>query len=197
MRYGLRALKRYCAKTAVFQLTKTTYLSPSDFYMDLEFKLVKFSENDFQNYFRLVNDERVMEMITERAIEREEAEKDFKKIIDNNKLDTGFGTFKILNAVTNEFLGFAKLEIHCLNSKTAEIGYMILPSYWGKGIASKISKLLIRKAKTQQSLESLFAIIDPNNLVSRKVLTNNGFVSKEFKDFDGLPGEILELKPVR
>jgi hypothetical protein len=37
------------------------------------------------------------------------------------------------------------------------------------------------------------AIIDPKNLASRKILINNSFVSKEFKDIDGLASEILEL----
>lgn len=161
---------------------------------NLKFKLERFSENDFPNYFELVNDEKVMEMITERSLELEEAKKDFGKLIENNKLDENFGSYKILNIETNEFLGFAKLEIENIESSEAEIGYMILPKYWGKGIAGKIGKQLIEKAKTQKSIQSLFAIIDPKNLASRKILTNNGFISKEFKDFDGLPGEILELK---
>jgi len=161
--------------------------------MDLKFKLEKFTENDFPNYFQLVNDEKVMEMITERALGLEEAKKDFEKIIENNQLDKNFGSYKILNIETNEFLGFAKLEIENKESHEAEIGYMILPKYWGKGIAGKIGKHLIQKAKTQTSIERLFAIIDPKNGASRKILTNNGFISKEFKDFDGLPGEILEL----
>jgi len=164
--------------------------------MDLEFKLEKFSENDFPKYFQLVNNEKVMEMITERPIEFDEAKNDFEKLIKNNELDENFGSFKIINVETEEFLGLAKLEIKNKNSKEAEIGYMILPKHWGKGIAGKIGKQLIQKAKRQKSIESLFAIIDPKNLASRKILTNNGFVSKEFKDFDGLPGEILELKPI-
>ncbi len=162
--------------------------------MNLKLTLEKFAENDFQNYFKLVNDEKVMEMITERSLELEEAKKDFEKIIENNNLDEYFGSYKILNIETREFLGFAKLEIKSKESNEAEIGYMILPKYWGKGIAGKIGKQLIEKAKTQKSIESLLAIIDPKNLASRKILTNNGFTSKEFKDFDGLPGEILELK---
>jgi [ribosomal protein S5]-alanine N-acetyltransferase len=50
----------------------------------------------------------------------------------------------------------------------------------------------VARAERQPTLESLFAIIDPANIPSRKILINNGFVSREFKDFDGLPGEVLE-----
>lgn len=161
--------------------------------MDLKYKLEKFSENDFSHYFQLVNSEKVMEMITERPIGFEEAKADFEKLIENNSLDENFGNYQIIDAETDEFLGLAKLEIKNKNSREAEIGYMILPKHWGKGIAGKVGKQLIEKAKTQKSIDRLFAIIDPKNLASRKILTNNGFVSKEFKDFDGLSGEILEL----
>jgi len=49
--------------------------------MNLEFKLEKFSENDFPNYFQLVSNEKVMEMITERPIQFDESKNDFEKLI--------------------------------------------------------------------------------------------------------------------
>ena len=162
--------------------------------MDVELKLKKFSENDFQSYFELVSDERVMAMITERPLGLEEATRDFEKLIENNNLDLNFGSYKISNAETGEFLGFAKLEIEHKKGSEAEIGYMILPKHWGKGIPGKITRQLIEKAKVQKSIKGLFAIIDPKNLASRKILTNNRFVSREFRDFEGLAGEVLELK---
>ncbi len=159
----------------------------------MKFKLEKFAKSDFKDYFLLVNNEKVMEMITERAIGLEEAEKDFKKLVENNGLRPNFGNFKILNVENNEFLGLAKLELKESDSDEAELGYMVLPEHWGKGIAGKVGKKLIETGKKQNSLKRIFAITDPKNIPSRKILTNNGFVSKEFKDFDGLPGEILEL----
>lgn len=161
--------------------------------MRIDIKLEKFTENDFTHYFKLVNDEKVMQMITERALETEEAKSDFDKLIQNNKLSENFGSFKILDNETKEFIGLAKLEIKSKGDQEAELGYMILPKLWGKGIASKVGKQLIEVAKSKKEINKLFAIIDPKNLPSRKILINNGFLSKEFKDFDGLPGEILEL----
>lgn len=157
-------------------------------------KLEKFGENDFPDYFRLVNNEKVMEMITERSLPLEEAKDYFKEVIENNLIAPNFGRFKILDTESNEFIGLAKLEIEDKNSTKAELGYMILPEYWGKGIGSYVAKQLIETAKTQKSINNVFAIIDPKNEASRKILINNGFVSKELKDLDGLPCEILEVK---
>lgn len=159
----------------------------------MEIKLEKFTKSDFDKYFQLVNNEKVMEMITEKAIGLKEAKKDFKILLENNKLQPNFGNFKILKAETNEFLGLAKLEIKETNDEEAELGYMVLPEYWRKGIATLVGKKLIEIGRSQNSIKRIFAIIDPKNIPSRKILTNNGFNSKEFKDFDGLPGEILEL----
>lgn len=159
----------------------------------MKLQLKKFSQNDFLAYFRVVSNKKVMEKITERTIPLEEAKGDFQKLIENNKLDPSFGSFKILDAFSGEFIGLAKLEIDEENSDQAELGYMLLPEYWGKGIGSIIAKQLTDVAKVHNSLKKLSAIIDPQNIPSRKILINNGFISKEFKDFDGLPGEVLEL----
>ncbi|MDV2887909.1 GNAT family N-acetyltransferase, partial [Alkalihalophilus pseudofirmus] len=72
----------------------------------------------------------------------------------------------------------------------AEIGYMILPKYWGKGYGSTIAKQLIESAK-QTNLNILKAIIDPKNIPSRKILIKQGFSSEKVCEIDGLPGEIL------
>ncbi|MEN5233147.1 GNAT family N-acetyltransferase [Sphingobacterium faecium] len=155
---------------------------------------VKFKSQDFNEYFQLVSDASVMEMITERAIPMDEARIDFEQLMEDNKLNDNFGHFKILTASSNEFVGLAKLVLNEENKVEAELGYMILPLYWGKGIASHVARKLIGHAKQQESLEKVVAIIDPRNIPSRKILINNGFVSEEFKDFDGLPGEILALE---
>ncbi|WFB62300.1 GNAT family N-acetyltransferase [Sphingobacterium sp. WM] len=164
--------------------------------MDLDqYKLLKFvnTSMDFDNYFRLVNNSKVMEMITERPIEYVEAREDFKKLLKLNSLSPNFGTYKILDKSKGHFIGLAKLEITDSHSDIAELGYILIPEYWGKGIAGQIADHLIQYSKTIKGLKGLFAIIDPKNFASRRILTKNGFKSREFRDFDGLPGEILEL----
>lgn len=71
---------------------------------------------------------------------------------------------------------------------------MILPNYWDMGIGSIVAKELIKTAREHKQIKRFFAIIDPKNIPLGRILTNNGFQSKEFKDFDGLPGGILDLK---
>lgn len=159
------------------------------------YKLLKFvnSTRDFDYYFRMVNDEQVMAMITERPFEFDEAREDFKKLLKLNSISDHFGTYKIFDRKRGTFIGLAKLEITESDSDIAELGYIILPEYWGKGIASIIAESLIDYARLLKKLKGMFAILDPNNLASRRILIKNGFQTREFRDFDGLPGEVLEL----
>lgn len=159
----------------------------------MQIKLEKFTSSDFPLFFQLVGDERVMAMITERAFGREEAIREFEIRLEKNKLHNSFGFFKILNTADNSFVGFAKLELENIDDDEVEIGYMLLPAFWGMGIASKASEILLDIVKANPEIKRVTAIIDPANLPSRKVLTKNGFVHQEFRDYDGLPGEILEL----
>lgn len=164
--------------------------------MDLDqYKLLKFvnTSMDFDNYFKLVNDSKVMEMITERPFEYAEAREDFKKLLKLNSISPNFGTFKIIEKNKGSFIGLAKLEITESNADIAELGYIIIPEFWGKGIASQIAEHVVQYSKSIKNLKGLFAIIDPKNYASKKILTKNGFQSREFRDFNGLPGEILEL----
>ena len=153
--------------------------------------LTKFGLSNFDDYLSLVSDAKVMAMITERAIPPDEAARDYKRIIEINARHPALGQFRVLDE-HGQFIGLGKLEVETSDADSAELGYMLMPEYWGKGIATQIATQLVEQAEQQPSLRSLFAIIDPANIPSRKILINLGFVSREFKDFDGLPGEVLE-----
>ena len=155
--------------------------------------LRKFTPHDFEDYFRLVGNARVMAMITERALPKDEAMDDFNDRLARNSIAKEYGYYKITDTASGAFIGLAKLEVEHANSGEAELGYILLPEYWGQGIGNRVAKQLVHRARKLPGLERLFAIIDPNNIPSRKILTNNGFVSEAFRDFDGLPGELLIL----
>ena len=71
----------------------------------------------------------------------------------------------------------------------AELGYMLLPEYHGKGIVSEAVKEAVKYGFQVMKLNSLEAIIDPDNYASAKVLEKNGFVKeahlKEYEFFEG------------
>lgn len=149
------------------------------------------SEEDFEYYFSLVANEKVMAMVTERAIHLMEAKNNFKLLLKKNRLHKDFGNFKVFETTTNEFIGLAKLEINESDPRETELGYLLLPKFWGKGYGSEVAKLLLNKSEESKVLHVIKAIIDPKNIASKKILLNNGFISEKICEIDGLPGEIL------
>lgn len=156
-------------------------------------QIEKLTAQDFPLHYKLVNNREVMKMITGKPMNKEEAQEKFRKILQCNELHPDLGYFKITDSQTENFIGVAKLEIKAQDSNNAELGYLILPEFWGKGIVSTVAKRMMEKAKSQTQLHKVYAIIDPENIPSRKILEKNGFQSKGFENIDGLPGEMLEV----
>ncbi len=60
----------------------------------------------------------------------------------------------------------------------AEIGYMLLPNFSGKGIISEAINEVMYYGFKIMHLHSVEGVIDPNNLASEKVLQKNGFIKE-------------------
>ncbi|WP_316634609.1 GNAT family N-acetyltransferase [uncultured Flavobacterium sp.] len=60
----------------------------------------------------------------------------------------------------------------------AEIGYILLPEFQGKGIISEAVNQLIKYGFEDLKLHSIEAIIDPENFGSERVLQKCGFVKE-------------------
>ena len=152
--------------------------------------LHKFQEKDFNDYYRLVSNKKVMAQITERSIPFKEAKVNYQKILERNEKFKDYGSYKIFDVSGKEFIGLGSLNLNEDQPNEAEIGYMILPEFWGRGFGREIASVLTEKAQKLE-LKMLKAIIDPNNIGSKKILTYLGFKTERVCTIDGLPGEIL------
>ena len=75
----------------------------------------------------------------------------------------------------------------------AEIGYMLLPEYQGKGIIVEAIKVTLNYAFEIMKLHSIEAIIDPENYASEKVLQKSGFVKEaHLKENEYYEGRFLD-----
>ncbi|MBF2709101.1 GNAT family N-acetyltransferase [Flavobacterium soyangense] len=75
----------------------------------------------------------------------------------------------------------------------AEIGYMLLPEYHGKGFITEAIKEVVKYGFETMKLHSIEAIIDPENFISEKVLQKNGFVKEaHLKENEFYEGRFLD-----
>jgi len=84
--------------------------------------------------------------------------------------------FAIIHQET--LIGAVEMMIKDFTNKVGEIGYIVNPDYWGKGIATQSAKLLITFGFQTLKVHRIYATCDPRNIGSSKVLEKIG-MSKE------------------
>lgn len=152
----------------------------------------KFNKNDFELYFRLMGNENVMKMISGEPLAIDEAKIKFERVLRINEAYPEIGYFVVREIKTSHFIGLAKIVV--TEGEEAEIGYALLPAYWGLGYGSEISEKLVEKAQSLDFIKNLVAIIDPLNEASKRILKKSDFIFEKSCEIDGLPGEIYRLK---
>jgi ribosomal-protein-alanine N-acetyltransferase len=75
----------------------------------------------------------------------------------------------------DEFIGFGGLFDISKESSKAEIGYGLLPEYWGQGIMSEVVEKLIDFGFNELKLHKIYGRITPGHDASIRVLEKFGF----------------------
>jgi [ribosomal protein S5]-alanine N-acetyltransferase len=76
---------------------------------------------------------------------------------------------------TAEHVGCGGLRPHKLEEGILELGFHLLPDYWGQGLAVEAARGIITYAFDSLGAKALFAGHHPENAASRRVLEKLGF----------------------
>lgn len=88
----------------------------------------------------------------------------------------GTGTWwAIVNAESNLFYGAVGLNNLSQTHKKAEIGFWLLPAYWGNGIMKKAVALVCNYAFAKLNLHRMEALVETENTNSKKILNKLNF----------------------
>ncbi|MCB9297180.1 MAG: GNAT family N-acetyltransferase [Lewinellaceae bacterium] len=151
----------------------------------------RYAPADLPLYLQLVSDARVMEHIAGRALTGEEARARFEKALSFNAKDGETGNFKAHTREGGRYIGLAKLTV--AGEGEAEIGYALLPEFWGQQYATEIVDYFVAYARRLNRFRRLFAIVDPGNPPSIRVLEKFAFQPYQEGEIDGLPAVYYEL----
>lgn len=87
--------------------------------------------------------------------------------------------FFIFDSINSKYLGTAKIDKICSHNKSAEIGIMIgSKSYWGKGVATSVYKILLFYCFNELALNRVWGGTDSNNLAMRRTFLKLGFIEE-------------------
>lgn len=123
------------------------------------------------------------------------------KVIEMLKIqykENGIARWAVVDKLTNECVGWSGLKYfnQSLNNHTDfyDLGYRFKKKHWGKGFATESAIAILDYGFKNLNTNRIFAITDPKNVNSKKVLTKLGFDFQETFDYEGDPTDWFELK---
>ena len=87
----------------------------------------------------------------------------------------GYGRWACVDKASGEVIGFAGLK-YLEELQGTDLGYRLLPSYWGRGLATEAALASIDYGFQQLRLPRLLGLVDPENTRSVRVLEKTGFL---------------------
>ena len=136
------------------------------------FSLRKFTSEDVDRYHQLTGNARVMQFVTGHPFTREETAEKFERILARNAQHEHEGVYAIHDSDTGEFVGAAALLRE--PSGRMELGYRILDTHWGRGIATEVAAELLRFGLHVLQAPAVVAYVDAENTASVRVLEKIG-----------------------
>jgi len=151
------------------------------------------NDGDVQEVFELRSNPETMKYIPRPLVkDHEDALEHIKMIKEKIENNTGINWAIRLkdNSKLLGIIGFYRLQPE---NYRAEIGYIILPEFQGKGLVPEAVTRLIKFGFEDLRLHSIEAVIDPENYASEKVLQKCGFTKEaHLKEAEFYEGKFLD-----
>ncbi|MEM7103904.1 MAG: GNAT family N-acetyltransferase [Bacteroidota bacterium] len=147
---------------------------------------------DFEYYFLLAGNDSVMKHITGDSIDREKAKARYNTVLENREGHPEAGYYWVRDKYDNTFMGLVKLEL--VEPGVLELGYSLLPEFWGKGFTSEIVKEIMTYVRTLRHVNKMIGIIDPENGPSKTILLKLGFEFFKKGKYQDQAAEYYHLK---
>jgi len=168
---------------------------------------------DTTEFIRMNADSRVMRYFPKRLSPEESVE--FLGRIKREFAVYGYGLFAVRERTGGHFVGFVGLHRFDFDADFApgvEIGWRLLPEYWGQGYAPEMAAACLAYARDTLHLKEVFSFTAVQNRPSERVMQKLGMCRvKEFDHpavpaghplsrhvlYDGVPGGRVKVATVR
>ncbi|ASI34534.1 MAG: GNAT family N-acetyltransferase [Exiguobacterium oxidotolerans] len=157
-----------------------------------------FSQEDFDFYKELVQNELVMQYINGGvSLDETEARLWFDQQFERYEDDRQTGFLLIEKKEDEEPIGFAGLILQEVDGvEELEVGYWLKPKHWKVGYGREAAKRLMREA-FERGNDRLISIIHPENHSSQKVARANGLGWEKETVFKGIPVVVYSCRLTR
>lgn len=156
-------------------------------------KLRRADSNDINGLFALRSDAEIMKYIPRPAATTLDEISEFLKLTDEKINDNEMINWVITVKDDPEMIG--TIGYYHIKSEhyRAEIGYMLLPEFQGRGYITEAINEVVNYGFNEMKLHSIEALIDPANLASAKVLEKCNFMKEGyFKESEFYNGKFID-----
>ena len=110
--------------------------------------------------------------------------------------EQGARWWSIVELSSGSFVGLCSLSEKEIGGQIeTDLGYFFLPAYWGRGYAGEAVGLIFEYAFTDVQVESVVAVIDPDNVASKSVASKLGMQFEgEVKNSAGETRQVYRLR---
>lgn len=136
--------------------------------------LREFVESDFEAVFEFNSNPDVQKYTGDVILEsKEQAKRTIKNVWFEDYKKYGYGRWAVVYKEDDRVIGFAGLK-YLPELNETDLGYRILPEYWGKGLMTEIGREIIKYGFDNFGLDEIIAIAKPENIGSCRVLEKSG-----------------------
>lgn len=107
----------------------------------------------------------------------EDSENFVKQVVQDSKQQPRV-RFALAIIYHNVLVGAGEINISDSTNKVGEVSYIVHPEFWGKGIATEATNLLINFGFEVLKLHRIYATCDPRNIGSSNVLEKVGMTKE-------------------
>lgn len=152
-----------------------------------------FNDDDLNDVFKGLSHPEVIKYYGISYDTLESAKEQMKWFRNLEKNKTGIW-WAICSKEDNSFLGAGGLNDMSKEHKKAEIGFWLLPDYWGKGIMKEGISLILNYSFKTLNLHRIEGIVEHNNTNCKKGLEKLNFVYEgTMRDCEVKNGEFISL----
>lgn len=135
----------------------------------------KYAASEFESFFLINGNAEVVRYIRP-VQERPEALTLFQQMLTSYADSPEFGRWAVFAKQDKEFVGSFGIIPIPWEKQNTQLGYALLPQYWGRGYATELTRAGIQYFWRKSKDEVLYAMTETENQASQKVLLKCGFV---------------------
>lgn len=144
-----------------------------------------FNQNDVNNIMEIMKDKEISEKTLNIPYPYHKSDAISWINTHQDKLSKDNGVIYAIIDYKDNLIGAIELNNSVKFKGSAELGYWIGKAYWGKGYATKASKMIINYGFEEMNLNRIYAICLKSNIGSSRVMEKSGMIKEgDFREAD-------------